>query len=155
MHLTDPRKTPLLRYQPLIYLAAILTLSGCGSSQTAISLVRIPRFTAAAGQPSHATQIAADMTLLKSPLVISKALEKQGIRSLKSISETPNPVEWLGAHLSVDNPGSSEIISVSLESNNGKDAMKVLDAIVETYLEDVDSKAILVQPAVIPSLLGH
>ena len=90
------------------------------------------------------------MSLLQSRATISKALEKPGIRSLGLISKIVNPVEWLEANLSVANPGGFEVVSITLQSADGKDAMKVVDAIVEAFVDEVGHDVVaVVQPAVI------
>ncbi|RCS46344.1 hypothetical protein DTL42_15360 [Bremerella cremea] len=75
--------------------------------------------------------------LMITPFVLSKALGKDGIINLPVIAENENPLEWLQKELQVRFPGDAEILQVSMSSADPTTAMKIVNAVVGAYQEEV------------------
>jgi hypothetical protein len=72
--------------------------------------------------------------LIRSPLVLEKALGDPAVAALPTVRRQVDPVEWLGAALKVDFSPESEVIEVSLGGDGAPgDRVKILQAVVESY----------------------
>ena len=75
--------------------------------------------------------------LMKSTFVINAAFRKPGIAQLPMIKAEDDPSEWLAEHLRVSNPGDSEILSVILKGEDTDQIEKIVNAVVESYLQEI------------------
>ncbi len=82
-----------------------------------------------------ATQIA----LLKSPLIISAALQAPGIAALPSVQKQSDPETWLLNRLDARFASDSPVFEMRLESRppNGEDDAKILSAIIAAQQAEV------------------
>ncbi|MBN1588202.1 MAG: hypothetical protein JW888_01670 [Pirellulales bacterium] len=76
--------------------------------------------------------------LIKSPMVLMAALRKPEIAELSIYQrEEADPVAWLQDSLEVSFPVDSEIMRVTLADGNTEEAAKMVQAVVDAYLDDV------------------
>ena len=75
--------------------------------------------------------------LMASPYVLNAAIRSPEIQALGIISAEDHPVAYLEDELRVEFPGDSEILRVSLAAENDKEAIKVVDAVVRAYTEEI------------------
>ncbi|WP_158264990.1 tyrosine-protein kinase domain-containing protein [Blastopirellula marina] len=75
--------------------------------------------------------------LIVTPFVLNKAVAGEGIMELGILKDQENPIEWLQENLIVDFPGNAEILQVSLTSNDRMEAMKLVNAVIEAYQQEV------------------
>lgn len=83
--------------------------------------------------------------LLKSPLVIVRALRQPGIAQMPIVRDEEwaflfgkreNPVAWLERQLKVDIPQESEILRLSMRERDPEDLKKLLNAVTDAYLSE-------------------
>jgi succinoglycan biosynthesis transport protein ExoP len=74
---------------------------------------------------------------IKSRLVLNGALRQPGIADLPSVRAQTDPVEWLEREIQVDLPWGSEILRISLESDKSQDLAQLVNAVAQSYLEEV------------------
>ncbi len=75
--------------------------------------------------------------LVKSPYVLSAALRPPEIQNLSVIKSEPKPLALLEKELNVGYPGNSEILRVSMSGDNDKDTIKIVNAVVQAYIDEV------------------
>lgn len=75
--------------------------------------------------------------LIVTPFVLNKAVSSEGIMDLSIMKGNENPIEWLQKNLEVTFPGNAEILQVSLTCTNRYEAMKVVNAVIESYQQEV------------------
>jgi capsular exopolysaccharide synthesis family protein len=79
--------------------------------------------------------------LVKSRPVIQEALARPEIAGLAIVTDNGDPVEWLERDLTVDTVATSEQMRVILRCDRPKEALPVLDAIVDVYLDMARKRA--------------
>jgi capsular exopolysaccharide synthesis family protein len=92
----------------------------------------------------EATQkfVRTQIELLRSPLIIMRALSQPEIAQLPEIRRRRDPVEWLATEgLFVAAKGDSELLEVAYASPDPQAAAKVVDAIVNAYFTIRNEKA--------------
>ncbi len=72
--------------------------------------------------------------LFRSTPIAASALERPGIRQLKTLAGVSNPVGYLKALLSVGLGKEDDIISVSFESPYPEEAAQIVNAVVDAYV---------------------
>lgn len=75
--------------------------------------------------------------LLKSPFVLSAALRPPEIQSLPLIKIEEKPLAMLEDEIQVSYPGESELLRVSMKGDNGEDVKKLVNAVIDAFLEEV------------------
>jgi hypothetical protein len=90
------------------------------------------------------------MQLLKSPYVLNAALRDPAIANLEMLKSKEDAKEWLRSHLDISRPVKSNIIRVALTSKHPREAIQVVDVVVNSYLKEVqevgrDQRAELLQ----------
>lgn len=75
--------------------------------------------------------------LLLSPFVLNNALREDEIRKLSLVQEQIDPTAWLQTELKVAFPDDAEIMTVSLTASDGAAAERIVNAVVQSYMEDV------------------
>ncbi len=75
--------------------------------------------------------------LVKSPYVLSAALRPPEIQQLAVIKSEPKPLALLERELNVGYPGNSEILRVSMSGDNEKETIAIVNAVVESYINEV------------------
>ena len=81
------------------------------------------------------------VTLIKSPFVLTSALRKPGISELETIREQDeDPVGWLSRSIQVSAPMESEVLQVRLRGEHPADIAKVVNAVTASYLDDIVNK---------------
>jgi capsular exopolysaccharide synthesis family protein len=83
------------------------------------------------------TQIA----LVKSRIVLNKALRDPQVANLKMIRQHPlDPVEWLEGQLQVDYSTGPDILTISLSGDDGDELKQIVDAVTQAYLDEIVDK---------------
>lgn len=77
------------------------------------------------------------LQLMLTPFVLNKAISQEELMGLPQIAENENPLEWLQEAIEVRFPGDAEILQVSMSSKDRNTAMKVVNAVVKAYQEEV------------------
>jgi capsular exopolysaccharide synthesis family protein len=90
--------------------------------------------------------------LLTSPLLLSKALNQEEIRSLALVRQQVNPAVWLEKALKVDFLLGPEIMRVSLSGSAPEELAPLVNAVVDTYVGAMAAKENTRQAALLSSL---
>lgn len=75
--------------------------------------------------------------LLLTPFVLNSALRDAEVAALPDVRNEPNPIGWIKSNLKVSFPGDSEIMEVSLQTVSENTCVKVVNAIVNAYMQEV------------------
>jgi polysaccharide biosynthesis transport protein len=78
--------------------------------------------------------------LIKSPFVLQSALRRPGISNLSTFSGEDDPVGWLVRNVQVTAPMESEVVQVRLRGENAKEVTQLVNAVAQSYLNDVVNK---------------
>lgn len=79
--------------------------------------------------------------LMKSPYVLQSALRKPGIADLETLREAGrDPIDWLARGLTVSTTTESEVVQVRLRGKKAEDVAKILNASINSFLDDVVNK---------------
>ncbi|PQO28756.1 polysaccharide biosynthesis tyrosine autokinase [Blastopirellula marina] len=90
-----------------------------------------------AGRDDYRTFKSTQRQLMITPFVLNKALSREDIMNLPVVRENENPLEWLQEALVVSFPGDAEILQVSLTNADRQAAMKLVNAVVGAYKDEV------------------
>ena len=81
------------------------------------------------------------VTLIKSPFVLTSAMRRPGIADLTTLrEEKEDPVGWLTRSIQVTAPMESEVVQVRLRGEHAADIAKIVNAVTSSYLEDIVNK---------------
>ena len=80
------------------------------------------------------------LALVKSRLVLTAALRKNGVGRLDSIKAVADPVDWLEEKLEAEFQAGSELMRVSLSGDRPGDLALIVNAVTEAYLDEILSK---------------
>lgn len=80
------------------------------------------------------------MQLLKSPFVLNSALRRPGVADLPTIKEQDDPSDWLAKNIVMSAPQESEVVTLRLRGPIAEDTAKILNAVTESYLDDIVNK---------------
>jgi succinoglycan biosynthesis transport protein ExoP len=81
------------------------------------------------------------VTLIKSPFLMTSVLRRPGIAELETIREAEeDPVGWLTRSVQVTAPMESEVMQVRLRGQHASDLAKIVNAVTKAYLEDIVQK---------------
>jgi succinoglycan biosynthesis transport protein ExoP len=78
--------------------------------------------------------------LIKSPLVLMAALRRPGINTLEILAGEEDKVGWLMRNVQVSAPMESEVLQVRLRGEDPKEITQVVNAVTNSYLNDVVNK---------------
>ena len=82
-----------------------------------------------------------NLSLMKSSSVVQAALRRPGIESLVTLREAgADQVGWIAKKLQILAPSDSEIVQVKLRGKNAEDVAKIVNAVIDSFLEDVVNK---------------
>lgn len=73
-------------------------------------------------------------TLIRTDLVLNKALGYNGISDLPTIQAQDDPISWLADNLKVSFSG--EIMKISISGDRGQDVMALANAVTDAYLKE-------------------
>lgn len=81
--------------------------------------------------------------LIRGSFVINAALRDTEVLRLPMVEQEPDPVAWLQSALSVNFPDNAEIMEVRLSGENSQAISKIVNAVVQAYMDEVvDAEAI-------------
>lgn len=75
--------------------------------------------------------------IMKTPFVLNTALRKEGVGNLPEFTDSLSPIEWLQKSIKVEFPDNGEIMRVSLETENRDSGIKIINAVVEAFMDEV------------------
>jgi polysaccharide biosynthesis transport protein len=75
--------------------------------------------------------------LIKSPKVLDAALRQEKAQQLSIVAERYDPVSWLENALVVEPIHNTELLRVALSGQNAEDTATLINAIVQSYLQEV------------------
>lgn len=76
---------------------------------------------------------------ITSPFVLNAAIRDPEVAKLSILQEQDHPVDWLEENLQVDSAG-EEFIRVSLEGDRPSQLAKIVNAVVDAFLEEIVNK---------------
>jgi capsular exopolysaccharide synthesis family protein len=76
-------------------------------------------------------------SLLKSRLVLRKALGDDKVASCRTIRQQADAMDWLGQKLNVEFVGGSELMEISLSGNDPEDLACIVNAVTQAYMDEV------------------
>jgi len=79
---------------------------------------------------------AKQIEFLHSDLVLSDALKQPGMASLRSVRGKLDPLGWLRDNLQTDYINDSGLLRVRLTNLNSKEAVNLVNAVIDAYFED-------------------
>jgi hypothetical protein len=77
------------------------------------------------------------LTLVRSRLILRAALARPAVAQLGVVKRMADPVAWLEESLRADFPNDAGILRIGLAGRPEKELAAVVDAVAETYLEEV------------------
>ena len=82
------------------------------------------------------------LTLMKSSQVVGAAFSKKAIRELEATRKNqPDPVQWMFDDLKVSFPNDGNVMEVRYDGDeNHEDMVKIIDAIIQSYIEETVDK---------------
>ena len=80
--------------------------------------------------------------LLKSFFVLHSALDEPGISQIPMVRREDNQIEWLMKELQANMSTESEMIQLTLKGENKDDAVRIVNAVLDAYEEQVINKEI-------------
>jgi polysaccharide biosynthesis transport protein len=93
-------------------------------------------------EDSNKSFVQNQVELIRSPVVLEKVLAKPEIAQLPELLQQASPVEWLQKNLVAKNEGGSDIFDLSLTGPNAANVAKILNGIVDSYLEVSSQNAV-------------
>lgn len=75
--------------------------------------------------------------LILSPKILASALASEEVRSLQTLKEVEDPLEWLVDNLKVSFPDDGEVLAIALPSYSQKESKAIVDSIVQSYMDEV------------------
>ncbi|MFO0951496.1 MAG: division plane positioning ATPase MipZ [Isosphaeraceae bacterium] len=79
------------------------------------------------------------LSLVRSRLVLTSALARPGVADLPTVRAQPDPVEWLADELNAEFTG-GELLQLSLTGDRPTDLAALVNAVAESYLEEIVTK---------------
>lgn len=91
------------------------------------------------GGPDYKSFKNTQRQLLLSAYLLNLALSKPEVVNLQVVRDQPDPVTWLQDELEITFPDNAEIMQVAFDSPNPDTAKRIVDAVMETYKDEVIS----------------
>jgi capsular polysaccharide biosynthesis protein len=104
-----------------------------GDDPTAI----LPRHYYGRGGSEYAQYRKTQAALIKSPDVLRAALNDPALANVKLIQDQADPEQWLKDNIRVNFPLESEVMQIILKARSKPDAVKIVDAVVDSYFKNV------------------
>ncbi len=73
--------------------------------------------------------------LMRSPIIIEKALENPVVAQMYCVKREKDKVGWLSSKLKLQTQGKSEWITVAFDAEEAKDAAEIVNSVVNAYFE--------------------
>lgn len=90
--------------------------------------------------------------ILRSREVLEGALRQPAVAERPTISEEPQPVAWLAQNLKVESKLGPEILTVSLAGDHADDLPIIVNAVVQSYIQELATKERAKQPVRVEQL---
>lgn len=121
-----------------LLISLVAVSAGCNQSGDAVAVLRVRRSATVGTASEFEVYKNTQAQLLKSTMVLQAALTNPSIKSLAIVKKQQNAPQWLQSKLSVQVPGSTELMQVQLKSTGDPtETTSILDAVVEAYLTEI------------------
>ncbi len=91
---------------------------------------------------SNRKYVHTQIELLRSPLILSRALSQPEISQLSELKRRRDPVDWLARKgLEVTPKGDSELLEISFEASDPRGGARLVDAVINAYFAIRDEKS--------------
>jgi capsular exopolysaccharide synthesis family protein len=77
------------------------------------------------------------LALIKSRLVLNAALKGEKVTGLRCVARQADPIEWLEKELQVDFANGSEILRISMSSDEAEEPVVLVNAVTQAYQDEV------------------
>ena|GEM_PF-1851477 len=94
-----------------------------------------------AGGTAYDQFVNTQIAFMRSPDVISKALEDPEIARLPIINKQRDKRDWVAKKLTIRREGRSEIIGISIETDDRDASEKIVNAVVDAYIVYIENQA--------------
>ena len=122
----------------------LLVSTGCGQNSTrATAWLHVGDPQEISGNPSKRNPVEYEqfrntqVALIKCPVVLRGALDMPGIAELPLIKQQHDPQKWLEGRLRVTCPKDQELIQIDLPGEDGQQAAKIVNAVVQSYIDNI------------------
>jgi capsular exopolysaccharide synthesis family protein len=92
-------------------------------------------------QKQYDTYVATQFAIIRSPIILEKALENPDIARLPHVLKQKNKVDWLAKSLKLRQTNKSEIITLGIDMEVAEDAEKVVNSVVTAFFESYVNQA--------------
>ncbi|MDR0338536.1 MAG: hypothetical protein LBI18_15800, partial [Planctomycetaceae bacterium] len=93
-------------------------------------------------QQQYDAYVTTQFAIIRSPLILDKALENPDIANLPYILKQKNKVEWLAKALKLkQTQNKSEVVTLGIEMENAEDAAKVANSVVTAFFDYYSTQA--------------
>lgn len=83
--------------------------------------------------------------LVGSRYVMAAALKRDELDDVAVIKDNPGAIDWMMGNVAVETPENSEIMKISASAGSESDAVKVVNAVVDAYLDEIVNRKIEIQ----------
>ena len=87
------------------------------------------------GQERSPLFLKTQIELIKSPLVLNRAVAQPEVSELEEVAKEPAPAEWLAENLNVKAVGGSELFQIYLDSSEAQTAATIVNGVLDSYLQ--------------------
>ena len=92
-------------------------------------------------QRDYTSFVNTQLALMRSPLIIEKALENPALATMKCVLEQKDRVGWLASRLGLQTQQRSEMVTVSFETEMPKNAEVIVNSIVNAFFEYYETQS--------------
>jgi len=88
------------------------------------------------GHPDPPLQRQTQIALIKDPFTLATVLRRPEVAELKTITDQPDPEEWLLKELRVDFPSGPELMQFSMSGDRPQELKKIVNAVREVFIQN-------------------
>ncbi len=92
-------------------------------------------------QRDYQSFVNTQFSLMRSPLIIEKALENPVVSRMKCITKEKDRVVWLSSNLILQSQQRSEMITVAFDAEDPKEAMEIVNSVVNAFFEYYEAQS--------------
>lgn len=92
-------------------------------------------------QRQYENLVQTQFALIRSPLIIEKALENPQVASLKCITDEEDKAGWLTKELRLQTQGRSEVITVSIETADARGSEIIVNSVIDAYFDYYENQS--------------
>jgi len=92
-------------------------------------------------QHDYRSYVNTQFALMRSPLIIDKALENPAVRRMKCVTDQKDQAGWLASRLNLQTQQGSEMITVAFETEVAQDAEEIVNSVVNAFFEYYETQS--------------